>query len=73
MPLPKALGIAAVAFKNGFFIFKTTSVKPDPTAGRETPKCSCRMTKTTRHLILNASEESRVLMGRILNEMDNFF
>ncbi len=38
----QALGIAAVAFKNGFFIFKTTSVKPDPTAGRETPKSSLR-------------------------------
>ncbi len=39
----QALGIAAVAFKNGFFIFKTTSVKPDPTEGRETPKISFRM------------------------------
>jgi len=33
-----ALGIAAVAFKNGDSIFKTTSVKPDPSAGRGTPK-----------------------------------
>jgi len=33
-----ALGIAAVAFKNGDSSFKTTSVKPDPTAGRGTPK-----------------------------------
>ena len=33
-----ALGIAAVAFKNGNASFKTTSVKPDPTAGRVTPK-----------------------------------
>jgi len=40
-----ALGIAAVAFKNGNTIFKTTSVKPDPTAGRGTPKSPFRMTK----------------------------
>jgi hypothetical protein len=33
-----ALGIAAVAFKNGDSSFKTTSVKPDPTAGRGRPK-----------------------------------
>jgi hypothetical protein len=33
-----ALGIAAVAFKNSDSGFKTTSVKPDPTAGRGTPK-----------------------------------
>jgi len=45
MPCLKALGIAAVAFKNGFFIFKTTSVKPDPTAGRETPKSLFRMNR----------------------------
>jgi len=43
----QALGIAAVAFKNGFFIFKTTSVKPDPTAGRGTPKSSFLMTRKT--------------------------
>jgi len=33
-----AFGIAAVAFKNGDSSFKTTSVKPDPTVGRGTPK-----------------------------------
>ncbi len=33
-----ALGIAAIAFKNDKLIFKTTSVKPDPTEGRGTPK-----------------------------------
>jgi hypothetical protein len=32
-----ALGIAAVAFKNGDSRFKTTSAKPDPTEGRGTP------------------------------------
>jgi len=40
-----ALGIEAVAFKNGDSRFKTTSAKPDPTAGRGTPKSSFRMTK----------------------------
>jgi len=33
-----ALGIAAVAFKNGESRFKTTSVKPDLTEGKGTPK-----------------------------------
>jgi len=51
-----------------FSFLKATSVKPDPTAGRETPKTSFRMTKKPRVCHSERSEEFCALIGQIINE-----